>query len=413
MTDRPTNTIVGTIKNGFLARIMRFSPVAVMVWLALVNRANKRGRSWPSITTLMQDTGLSRSSIYKGIAELVVAGEITITEAGGGKGNPSNHYQIVQGSTRNGLVQSTDKVVQTADKVVQTADKVVRRTDPNHTQEPDSENQTQKHTHTGVCEQTASPSKPKVRLRLGEDDLADRSLAAPATGHRPGLIEQSLIAALGFSRNGESNPAWEQKLWQGGDHLNDNKFDRLPAYAQRWIDDCLDASRNGLERPSLAQAEAAAEVAAEKRVVEERAEVEQRKIRKAQDDADREKSILAGFQHFGVTAKAAKLLKDLGPDQCEEILVTCERCENRHGLTAATKLCRYFAADPSKFTPDPNEEKNYKNDAGDENDSGSLPDDEVQGVGVLPDVDYGDDGEATYQTRQELLERADAARGEA
>ena len=108
--------------------MMKYSPVAVMVWLALVNRANKHGRSWPSITTLMQDTGLSRSSIYKGIAELVAAGEIIITEAGGGKGNPSNHYQIVQGSTRNGLVQSTDKVVQTADKVVQTADKVVRRT---------------------------------------------------------------------------------------------------------------------------------------------------------------------------------------------------------------------------------------------------------------------------------------------
>ena len=236
MTDRPTNTIVGTIKNGFLARIMRFSPVAVMVWLALVNRANKRGRSWPSITTLMQDTGLSRSSIYKGIAELVVAGEITITEAGGGKGNPSNHYQIVQGSTRNGLVQSTDKVVQTADKVVQTADKVVRRTDPNHTQEPDSGNQTQKHTPTqasvGECD-SKTPPKAKKRLQLTKADLVSR---------KPSLseIEKDLACATGLSRNGETDAKWFGKLAAAASELSDEKWKRLPDNVQKYADELIE-----------------------------------------------------------------------------------------------------------------------------------------------------------------------------
>jgi hypothetical protein len=152
MVDRPTNTIVGTIKNGFLARMMNFSPPAVVVWLALANRADKSSRCHPSISTLISDTGLARSSIYKAIDELVEADEINVTP-GGGKGNPSNQYTI-KGSPRNGLAQTANqsklrtKVVQSTDMVVRIADKGsppfghkpdTRTRRMNQTHEPDAE----------------------------------------------------------------------------------------------------------------------------------------------------------------------------------------------------------------------------------------------------------------------------------
>lgn len=120
MPDRPTNTVVGTVKNGFLSRMMNYSPPAVVVWLALANRADASGCSHPSIATLRSDTGLARATIHKAIGELVENGEISVTP-GGGIGNPSNQYQI-EGSSRNELVQEMNqfkprtKVVHSTDK---------------------------------------------------------------------------------------------------------------------------------------------------------------------------------------------------------------------------------------------------------------------------------------------------------
>jgi len=120
MSNRPENTIVGQVQNGFIARMMRYSPPAIVVWLALANRADASGQSRPSISTLQNDTGLARSTVYKAVDELVEKGEISVVP-GGGKGNQSNSYTI-EGSPRNGLVQSANqsklrtKVVQTTDK---------------------------------------------------------------------------------------------------------------------------------------------------------------------------------------------------------------------------------------------------------------------------------------------------------
>ncbi|MGA2061329.1 MAG: helix-turn-helix domain-containing protein, partial [Thermoguttaceae bacterium] len=113
-------TFVGHIKNGFLDRLFLYSPSVITVWLALANRADSGCRCYPSISTIQSDTGLARASIYKGIKELVSKGEISVVP-GGGKGNPSNHYQII-GSPQNELVQNMNqfkpetKVVQTVDK---------------------------------------------------------------------------------------------------------------------------------------------------------------------------------------------------------------------------------------------------------------------------------------------------------
>jgi len=120
MPERPENTIVGHIKNGFLARMMNYSPPAVVTWLALVNRADSSGRCHPSISTIQNDTGLSRATVYRTIDQLVQAGEIDVVP-GKGKGNPTNEYHI-SGSLTNELVQTRDqfnretKVVQTRDK---------------------------------------------------------------------------------------------------------------------------------------------------------------------------------------------------------------------------------------------------------------------------------------------------------
>ncbi len=133
--DRPKNTVVGHIKNGFLARMMHYSPPAVAVWLALANRADKSGYCFPSISTLQDDTGLARASTYKAIRELKESGEITV-ESGGGMGNPSNHYQIV-GGPGNELVQNMNQF-KSETKVVHSGDKVVRRMNSNHTQEPNT-----------------------------------------------------------------------------------------------------------------------------------------------------------------------------------------------------------------------------------------------------------------------------------
>ena len=120
MTDRPGNTVIGHIQNGFLARMMHYTPTAIVVWLALANRADKSGCCYPSITTLRADTGLARATIHKAIHELVEGNEISVTP-GGGKGNPTNHYQIA-GGPGNELVQNTNQF-NSRTKVVHSTDK--------------------------------------------------------------------------------------------------------------------------------------------------------------------------------------------------------------------------------------------------------------------------------------------------
>ena len=72
--------------------MMNFSPAAIVVWLALANRADEHGRSWPSLTALEEDTGLSRHTVLLAIRELEAAGEIEVQRPER-KGKGSNHYK--------------------------------------------------------------------------------------------------------------------------------------------------------------------------------------------------------------------------------------------------------------------------------------------------------------------------------
>jgi hypothetical protein len=134
-------TFVGHIKNGFLDRLYLYSPSAITVWLALANRADSGCRCYPSISTIQGDTGLARASIYKGIKELVSKGEISVV-SGGGKGNLSNHYQII-GSSQNELVQNMNQF-KLETKVVQTIDKG----GPQNELKPDSVTRLSNQTHS-------------------------------------------------------------------------------------------------------------------------------------------------------------------------------------------------------------------------------------------------------------------------
>ena len=80
---RPSNTVVGRIQNGFLARMMHYTSPAVKVWLALANRADCSGISFPSIKTLQADTGLARATVERSINELERAGELIVARGKG------------------------------------------------------------------------------------------------------------------------------------------------------------------------------------------------------------------------------------------------------------------------------------------------------------------------------------------
>jgi hypothetical protein len=107
MIDVARSTFVGCVRNGFPERMALFSPIAIVVWLGLARRADEAGRCFPSIGRIMQDTGLARSSVCKGLRELLEAGEVGIVK-GGGKGNRPNEYTL-KGSSQFELVQDANQ----------------------------------------------------------------------------------------------------------------------------------------------------------------------------------------------------------------------------------------------------------------------------------------------------------------
>jgi predicted transcriptional regulator len=50
---------------------------AIAVYLYLEDRANKKGECWPSVKTMAEDLKLSKSTIRRGIKDLVKAGLLT------------------------------------------------------------------------------------------------------------------------------------------------------------------------------------------------------------------------------------------------------------------------------------------------------------------------------------------------
>lgn len=50
---------------------------AKLVLVAIAYRVNGDGRAWPSITTIIEDTGLSRRAVYRAVRQLVDGGHLT------------------------------------------------------------------------------------------------------------------------------------------------------------------------------------------------------------------------------------------------------------------------------------------------------------------------------------------------
>jgi DNA-binding transcriptional MocR family regulator len=74
---------------------------ARQVLVAIAYRANQYGNCWPSINTIVDDSGLSRSTVWRALEELKEMGEIGVSpryREGNSSGIPhrtSSLYQII------------------------------------------------------------------------------------------------------------------------------------------------------------------------------------------------------------------------------------------------------------------------------------------------------------------------------
>lgn len=80
---------------------------AKLVWLMIANFTNaKTGRAWPSLTTLSEKTGLSRSQVIRLIYQLKGLGLLMI-ERGGGR-TQSNRYQVIIPKNSRSMIPNID-----------------------------------------------------------------------------------------------------------------------------------------------------------------------------------------------------------------------------------------------------------------------------------------------------------------
>jgi len=150
--ERPQSTVVGHVNNGFLARMMHFSPSSVVVWLALANRANNAGKAFPSIDTLQKDTGLARATTIRALRELLEAGEIAKSPRRG-RGKVCICYTF-RGSSGFEPVQELNQFNGCTTEVVQELNRdgsnselqAVQNLNPNQTNRTKHKNQTRKRT---------------------------------------------------------------------------------------------------------------------------------------------------------------------------------------------------------------------------------------------------------------------------
>lgn len=79
--------------------LQRLSRPAIVVYLRLANRADSTGKSWPSIASLVADTGVPRRSIERSLTELSRSGLITRIS---GKGCRETNIYLVNRAVENG-----------------------------------------------------------------------------------------------------------------------------------------------------------------------------------------------------------------------------------------------------------------------------------------------------------------------
>jgi hypothetical protein len=114
--------------------------------------------------------------------------------------------------------------------------------------------------------------------------------------------------------------------------------------------------------------------------------------------------IIQRLRDYGVTHVARRLLENQGADWCRKMLAACDkqRKKDDDDPTVASRWCRKFAKKPDEFDLGREKHKPVSDDDVGEDEY----EDDVQGVGQLPDVDV-DDGEDEdreakhYKTRDE------------
>ena len=80
----------------------KVAPLTKLVAVAIAQRAGaSSGLAWPGMGTLVADTGLSRSSVIRAVAQLEQGGHLSVTRLRVGSKNTSNRYRLptMPGST--------------------------------------------------------------------------------------------------------------------------------------------------------------------------------------------------------------------------------------------------------------------------------------------------------------------------
>ncbi|MHC1767392.1 MAG: helix-turn-helix domain-containing protein [Verrucomicrobiia bacterium] len=72
------------------------TPTQKLVLVRLADRANdqKGGTCFPSIATIARDCGVDKRTVQRAISDLVKAGHVSVSQAGGGGPRATNRYKV-------------------------------------------------------------------------------------------------------------------------------------------------------------------------------------------------------------------------------------------------------------------------------------------------------------------------------
>ena len=109
------NRIKGKFIMTPIASLKALSPSQYMVYSALSYRAdNTTGECYPSWARIMDDTGMSRSTVYRHIEELSDSGWVVKISRGSNRSNRANRYKVLESprdhSVRNDTIDNDHSV---------------------------------------------------------------------------------------------------------------------------------------------------------------------------------------------------------------------------------------------------------------------------------------------------------------
>jgi GntR family transcriptional regulator len=92
----PPNEPWAAVPSRVIEALMQLSCAATRVYLALAKRANRDGRCWPAVGTLMKECNLCRRAVQEATRELRTAALVSIDRAHSEEGAiKSNVYQLL------------------------------------------------------------------------------------------------------------------------------------------------------------------------------------------------------------------------------------------------------------------------------------------------------------------------------